>query len=53
MVSVWYACEDPCGNQEHISDTLELELEEIVSYLMWVLKTKLLSSARAASFLNL
>jgi hypothetical protein len=35
-----------------MSDTLELELQTVVSYSMWVLRTKFKSSAKAVSALN-
>ena len=40
------------GDQKRASDPLELELEVVVSPLMWVLGTELGSSARTACILN-
>ena len=40
------------GGQKRVSDPLELELQVVVSRLMWVLVTELRSSTRAARALN-
>lgn len=40
------------GDHQRVSDPLELELEVVVSPLMWVLGTELGSSARTACILN-
>lgn len=45
-------CAGTHGSQKRISEPLKLELQVIVNYLMWVLGTKLISSARAPSTLN-
>jgi hypothetical protein len=39
-------------SQERASDLPELELQMVVSYVMWVLGTELRSSGRAAGALN-
>ena len=40
------------SSQKRASDPRELEIQEVLSQLMWVIKTKLLSSARTRSALN-
>lgn len=40
------------GGQKSMLDPLELELQPVMSYLMWALGTKLQSSARAVYTLN-
>lgn len=44
--------EDTCRGQSRASDPLELELEVVVTLLMWVLGTHFGSSARAIHTLN-
>lgn len=41
-----------CKDQKKLSDPLKMELQTVVSYLMWMLGTKFSSSGRAASVLN-
>lgn len=41
-----------CGGQKRSLDPLELELQMVVSHLMWVLQTEPRSSAEAASAMN-
>lgn len=36
-------CSDALGGQRRVSETLELKLQMVVSFLMWVLGTELLS----------
>ena len=40
------------GGQKKVLESLELELQVIVSHLMWVLGTKFQSSGRGVSTLN-
>ena len=41
------------GGQKRVLDILELQLQVVVSHLMWVLETKLRSSTRTINALNL
>jgi hypothetical protein len=41
------------GGQKRVLDPLQLELQPVVSCLMWVLRTELRSFARATHGLNL
>ena len=41
-----------CAGQKRVLDPLELELQEVVSCLTWVLGAELRSSARVAHILN-
>lgn len=41
-----------CEGQKSESDALELEVEKILSYRIWVLGINLVSSARAIGFLT-
>jgi hypothetical protein len=51
-------CGDPyvnagaSGGQRRMSDSLELELQAVVRYLMWVMGTELRSSGRVVNALN-
>lgn len=44
-------CASAYGSQKRVSDSLELELQEVVGHRLWVLGIELWS-ARAASTLN-
>lgn len=46
-MSVHHTCTDACGGQRRVIGSLELELQ-----MLWVLRTKSKSSARAESALN-
>lgn len=45
-------CVGACRGQERVADPQELELQDLVDYLMWVLETNCRSPERAASTLN-
>lgn len=46
-VHALHMCANACRGQNRVLNPLELELQAIICHLMWVLGTKLQSSARA------
>ena len=52
FVNVCHMSADTCRGQKRASEPLELELQMVVSFLMWVLGTELKSSGQAGSALN-
>lgn len=51
-VSECYVCSETHESQKRVSNTLELKLQVIVSYSMWVLGTKCKPCAKTAGTFN-
>lgn len=51
-MSVYYLCVCTLGDQKRLSNPLELELQEVVSYLVWVLGIELGSFEKLGHALN-
>lgn len=49
---VCYLCIGAIRDQKRVLDPPDLELQEDISHLVWIMATKLVSSGRATSTLN-